>query len=307
MTAEFYLFDVGVGQAAALKLPNGKWCMFDLGKSNTFSPVNWIVGRNRSYSILSSVLSGNNTPYPFRFFKTTISHYHGDHLGDAVALFQTGSEYLKFVEYDQLYLNDCYETCFYESKEIITTVVNHISRIYGTTPAYADYGQVTIGELCLPVTVARGIGGDANSRVNNASIVTRIDVYGNSILICGDVEKEAWEAVIADRGNYGNIWRPFLSNIDILVAPHHGHKSGYSIDLLNLAKPAIVLVSVQSRDTKVDTRYSQEPIRSITIGGESCSYISTRDKGHIKISIRPPTSILGKGDQYWSFGDSALP
>ena len=103
---------------------------------------------------------------------------------------------------------------------------------------------LAIGELCLPVAVARSIGGDANARVNNASVVTRIDVYGNSILICGDIEKEAWAAIINNTGDYGRLWRPFLSNIDILIAPHHGHRSGYSAELMNSAQPAVVLVSV---------------------------------------------------------------
>ena len=89
MIAEFYLFNVEMGQAAALKLPNGQWCMFYIGKSGSFSPVNWIINRCRMYSTIGSLLTGT-TADPFRFFKTTISHYHGDHLGDSLALFQVG-------------------------------------------------------------------------------------------------------------------------------------------------------------------------------------------------------------------------
>ena len=48
MTAEFYLFNVEMGQAAALKLPNGQGGMFDIGKSGSFSPVNWVINRCRS-------------------------------------------------------------------------------------------------------------------------------------------------------------------------------------------------------------------------------------------------------------------
>lgn len=305
MNAEFYLFDVEMGQAAALKLPKGRWCMFDMGKSGSFSPVGWIINRNRATSMIGSLLTGK-TLDPFRFFKTTISHYHGDHLGDALALFRVGTDYLKSVAYDQPYLNDCYSTCSYESKEIITTVIHHIGSIFGLDTAYADYGEATVGELCLPVDIARGIGGGANSRVNNASIVTRIDIYGNSILLCGDVEKEAWEAIIADKREYGNMWRQFLSNTNIMVAPHHGHKSAYSIDLLNLVKPDVVLVSVQSKNPNVDSRYSQYPVRGIKIGNDTYSYISTRQKGHIKITFVPPSQLLGKGMQYWSFGENAV-
>ncbi len=57
---------------------------------------------------------------------------------------------------------------------------------------------------------------------NNASIVTRINVFGYSILLCGDVMKDAWEVITKDP-----LWQQFVSNIDVLVAPHHGHSSGY--------------------------------------------------------------------------------
>lgn len=305
MTAEFYLFDVGVGQAAALKSPNGKWCVFDVGKSGSFSPVSWIVGQGRMSSAIGSILTGTTAP-TFHFFKATFSHYHGDHLGDVSALIRTGTDYFRAVHHDQPYLQDCYATCSYESKAIVNSAVAYAQAVFGSTWVIPDYGGVTIRELSLPVEIARGLGGDANSRVNNASIVTRIDVYSNSILICGDVEKEAWDAIIADQGEYGKTWRPFLSTIDIMVAPHHGHKSGYSIDLLNHAKPAVVLMSVQSKNPNVDSRYSREPVRGIRIGNDSYSYISTRQKGHIKISFEPPKTILGKGMQYWLFGDSTL-
>jgi len=301
MMANFYLFDVEMGQAAALELPNGRWCIFDIGKSTLFSPVNWIINRSNMYSRIGSLLTSTTVP-PFRFFKTTLSHFHGDHLSDAVALFQVGTDYLRSVDHDQLYLNDCYSTCSYESKSVITTVVNYIQRTFGSHEIVSDYGGVSIGELSLPVDFVRGLGGDANSRVNNASIVTRIDVYGNSILLCGDVEKEAWEAIVADR----EVWRTFLDNIDILVAPHHGHKSGYSVDLLNLSKPSVVLASVPSKDPHVDSRYSESPVRGIIVGNSSYNLITTRKQGHIKVSIEKPNTLLGIGKRSWSFGENAL-
>ena len=118
--------------------------------------------------------------------------------------------------------------------------------------------------------------------------------------------KEAWEAIINDRGQYGNLWRPFLRDIDVLVAPHHGHSSGYSVDLLNLTAPSVVLVSAVTKDPHVENRYSQPPVRGISINNTNYNYISTRQKGHIKITISPPKTIGGVGARSWSFGDVAL-
>ena len=306
MSATFHLFDVDHGQSAALHLPNGRWCIFDVGCTGTFSPVRWVAGNDRN-SLLTQALGG--TP-GFRFLKGTVSHMHGDHLADYANLFQHGPDFLKSVEADQAYLTDCYATCAGESS---TAKVQAFSQRYasGFSPALSapDYGGVQINELCLPVAVARQIGGDANSRVNNASIVTRVDAYGNSILLCGDLEKEAWDAIIQDAGDYGRLWRPFLSNVDILVAPHHGHKSGYSTALLDLAKPAVVLASVVAKDPHVDSRYSQTPVRGIRIGSTDYSLITTRKQGHVKIDIRPPDIPAGQftGGTFWTFGFAALP
>jgi beta-lactamase superfamily II metal-dependent hydrolase len=306
MTAEFYLFDVGVGQAAALKLPNNKWCIFDVGKSSEFSPVNWIANRNRYASLIIATIT--NRPIPtFNFLKATISHHHADHLSDCRSLFQYGPQYLSTVDVDSEYIKDVISS---NSKESLTDVIffaKEAINSYGPITTQPDYGGVLINERRLPVVFARNIGGDSNARVNNASIITRINVYGNSILLCGDMEKEAWDTIISDTGTFGKSWRLFLSNIDIMIAPHHGHRSGFSTNLLNIAKPSVVLISIQSNNPNVDSRYSQEFIRGIKIGNDSYSYISTRQKGHIKIKFQSPTSFLeGKGSRSWSFGDEAL-
>ncbi len=304
MSVQFYLFDVDHGQSAALHLPNGRWCIFDLGATSTFSPVNWIVSRelqpwrNNALARLAALRA-------FKFLIATVSHLHGDHLADWQNMTAYGPEFIRSVQPDQEYLQDCRDTNTDQSWPLVLGFAQHVASSFSGS-IIPDYGGVMIRQVSLPVGVARQLGGDANARVNNSSIVTRIDVYGNSILLCGDMMKEAWKAIISDQGQYGREWRPFLSNIDLLVAPHHGHRTAFSIDLLNIAKPAVVLVSVVSNDPNVDSRYSQVPVRGIKIGGTDYSYISTRQKGHIKVTIEQPRTILGAGTTYWKFGDEAL-
>ncbi len=306
MTAEFYLFDVDHGQSSALRFPNGRWCIFDLGCTSSFSPIRWIANRGNSTQMASPLLTLLGTP-AFRFLKATVSHFHGDHIDDYSNLFQYGPDFLKTVDADNSYLTDCYATCAGDSATKVYSFMQNYSNGFSSTNSIPDYGAVAIRELCLPVDVARSVGGDANARVNNASVITRIDVYGNSILLCGDMQKEAWEAIIADQGHYGPVWRPFISNIDILVAPHHGHRNAYSANLLNLATPAVVLASVVSKDPNVESRYSQAPVKGISLNGDDYSCITTRQKGHIKVIISPPPSLLGgNGNRSWSFGNAAL-
>lgn len=306
MTATFYLFDVCHGQSAALQLANGQWCVFDVGCRSDFSPVVWLMTKGSYRKIddpiiaqLMACISGNNV------LKATISHFHGDHLADWENLISLKPQFMKTVNYDLEYLKDSQGSNTSQSWQKVLSYAQDMYSNYQSL-GYADYGSVQIREMSLPVEVARSIGGDTNARVNNASIITRIDVYGNSILLCGDMQKEAWEAIINDHGDYGRTWRPFLSNIDILVAPHHGHRSGYSASLMKITKPSVVLVSAVSRDPNVDTRYSQHPVKGVKIGAKHFNYISTRRSGHIKIRINAPLNLSGKGKRIWTFGDEAL-
>ncbi len=350
MNAEFYLFNVDHGQSAALHLPNGRWCIFDLGRTASFSPVRWIANwearrqnvihnallpfgtsTRRPNKFLAALARANDyglaNPYsqglsggllgatltaplprtePFRFLKATVSHFHGDHLADWGTLACYEQDYMRTVSFDKEYLYDCLSSNTSQSLDLVLRFSGHFNDNFSPAFIGPNYGSGTIRELSLPVSVVRYLGGDANSRVNNASVITRIDIYGNSILLCGDMENEAWEAIISDRGQYGASWRPFLRDIDILVAPHHGHKSGFSTSLLNLAKPTVVLASVVSKDPHVDTRYSQDPVRGIQLNQDNHKLITTRQKGHIKITIELPTLGFLKGRRSWSFGDAAL-
>jgi hypothetical protein len=295
MSFDFYLFDVNDGQCAVVKMPNGKWCIFDAGRSAGFSPVVAV------WSMLGTGLSSLPVGLrpPFTFLKATISHLHADHLADYANLFTPPPTYFKTVEYDAAYLDDAIASSSHGSVPLIVDFCKRYMGTYGGLPVVPDYGGASIRELGLAVEVARALGGSANSKVNNASIVTRIDCYGHAILISGDMEKDAWDFVLTSP-TLGPIWRPFVSNIDVFVAPHHGHSSGYSTELMTTARPNVVLISVASKDPHVDTRYSSEAVSGIKIDGKLCKSITTRSLGgHIIFSVAPPVFPSTKGKRTW--------
>lgn len=312
---DFYLFDVAHGQCAAARLPNGRWCVFDAGGNDTFSPIDWIVQRatGADHRTLEGMLASSS----FRFLKATISHLHGDHLYQWKPLLAHGPEYLRTVAIDRDYLLDVAASSTDDSLASILEFCKRKEDGFGPAATVPSYGGAAIVELDLGVATARSLGGTANSHVNNASIVTRLDCYGNSILLCGDMETEGWEYAL-QRFVFAEAWRRHVANVDILVAPHHGHTAGFSADLMALAKPKVVLVSVRSGDDCVDSRYSSDQyVGGITIGGTTYKCMTTRSQGHIKLSIAPPkptgTGLLaslqiptGKGGRTWTFGDAAI-
>jgi beta-lactamase superfamily II metal-dependent hydrolase len=297
MSFHFYLFDVNHGQSAAARLPNGRWCIFDAGCSTLLSPTRYILGLEpKGNTLLTGRLVGNIKP--FNFLKATISHLHGDHLADYRNIFLALPEFLKTIDYDQEYLTDVFLSSARESWDTISAFCSEHGSQYGAATAIPDYGGVTIMEWGLTVSMARSIGGSANSRVNNASIVTRINCDGNSILLCGDMETEAWDFVL-NRSRDKTLWQALVVNIDVLVAPHHGHSSGYSVDLMKMANPSVVLVSVETGDENVDTRYSGEVVNGITVNGQPYKSITTRKNGTIHLEINPPLAPATKGVRTW--------
>lgn len=314
---EFYLFDVQHGQSAAVRLPNGRWCLFDAGDGREGSPTEWIRRQEAvkasvasllarpalSPSLFSQRLSLLDRPPAFQYLKMTVSHLHHDHLSDWEAALGASPAFLRTVHFDREYLQDVVASSHEDSYPSVLRFCQHYNGGFSLTNVAPDYGAATITEYALPVDVVRALGGTANSRVNNASVITRIDCYGNSILLCGDMESAAWEFVL-NRSRDKDIWRRLVANVDILVAPHHGHSSAYSTALMEWARPSVVLVSIKSYDMHVDDRYSSESVGGIVLNGTIYKRITTRRNDTIKVEIAPPTTLLGKGSRIWTLNYS---
>jgi len=260
--------------------------MFDAGRTASFSPVEYVRR-----------LSGE--AQNFRFYKGTISHWHFDHLADYTEMLVARPQFLKTVSWDQEFLENVEESSSEDSWPKVLTFGQQYAGIY-TTTGTANYGDVIIRELSMDPATARSVSGTANSAVNNASIVTRIEWMGYSILVCGDMEVEGWDYVLTDGPPLTRaLWQRHVSNINTLVAPHHGHNSAFSSTLMQAANPQAVLVSVTSGDEHVNSGYSN--IDGITIGGTAYKCITTRQKGTVRIEVRASESLVVPPSSYWTF------
>lgn len=70
---------------------------------------------------------------------------------------------------------------------------------------------------------------------NELSYVLLFKPFGKKILFCGDSGEKEWETILATCEND-------VSNIDVLIAPHHGRGSGGNDDYLDTLKPKLALL-----------------------------------------------------------------
>jgi competence protein ComEC len=211
---EVIFFDVGQGDAALVKFPDGKNMLIDAGPN--------LVGFDAGKYFLLPYFKRNGIN---RINTVVLSHADNDHIGGMPTLFRN-------VKIDQLF-----DTGLYHSSQVCSTykflidslhmdhqIVNHVSQL----KKYNNYGVYLLHPNME-------FWKKYNNDVNNSSIIVKI-VYGKrSFLFTGDIEEEA-ETVLL---NYGN-----LLKTDVLKIPHHGSKTSSTMELLKLVKPQYAIISL---------------------------------------------------------------
>jgi len=83
-------------------------------------------------------------------------------------------------------------------------------------------------------------GSDADMSVtdNNRSCVVKITSVSGSVLLTGDIEKQAESALVGQRELASG--RVFLKS-DVMIAPHHGSKTSSSIEFIEAVQPGLTI------------------------------------------------------------------
>jgi competence protein ComEC len=184
-------FDVGHGDAALLRLPNGRHLLIDAGARGP-------TGDHGTHTILPHLERYGID----RLDAVLVSHPHGDHLGGVPAL-------LRGVPVDQLITSGATvdSELFAETRHLIdSTSVPHRTVQRGDTLHLDPSVRLQV--------LAPGPDMRASDNANDASIVLRV-VYGQTtLLFTGDAERDA-EAALVRR--YGS-----LLDSDVVKVGHHG-------------------------------------------------------------------------------------
>ena len=145
----------------------------------------------------------------------------------------------------------------------------------------ANYGGVSL-EFFRPVKCPA-------DNVNNHSIVTVMTYSGVKFLLPGDNEPPSWCELLRDR--------QFVQAIEgthVLVAPHHGRRSGYHGPLFEHISPLLTIISDgRYVDTSATGRYSAVTkgwdVNKRRGGWETRYCVTTRNDGVIDIEVTPGT------------------
>jgi len=208
-----YFLDIGQGDAILIKTPENHIILIDGGPKNTVMEE------------LSEVL-------PFFNKKIDLlvnTHPHADHIEGLVAVlnrFDVQNVLLTGIDFD----NSSYDE--------FLKIINEKQIPFFIADEKTDFifGNV-IFDLIFPLN---SFLGEKIENVNNSSIAINVNYKGHSILLTGDLEKEAEQELIIANANL---------KADILKAGHHGSRTASTKEFLQKVVPQTVVIQVGKGNT----------------------------------------------------------
>lgn len=229
--------DVGNAASAIVKVPTGYSMMIDCGcnqeKNNPvdifFNNLNWL--QSKDYVTQSGV--------HYKLALLHITHPDDDHVRNAERVKKELTPYL-------VHRNNC--SLFSDSDSINQDYKKYIDSIYnGNDPEIVNYGLDANEAFCIPFEEVQ-TNVKLNKKVrNNSSILRYIKYNGYRILFAGDLEKDGWEWLC---NNDLRFIRLMKEGLDFLIAPHHGHISGFPKSLFDLT--GNVRCVIHSKDSEAN-------------------------------------------------------
>ncbi len=237
--AKIVFWDVEHGHASYLLTPNGRHIVIDLGtgsydSGHEFSPLNHL---KHNYRV-------NQLDY------VIITHPHVDHIDDIFNFDSLKPKVLlrpkhldkepilsKASDADKPKLEK-----YFEISERYNTPVPEESPDSPKNPH--NWGGLTI-KTFVPSKLSQ-------TNLNNHSVVSVFSYAGIKILVPGDNEPPSWHELKEMPG-----FLDVTKDIDVLLAPHHGRKSGFESEIMKHFNPRLTVVSDGAYcDTSATSRYS---------------------------------------------------
>lgn len=197
--------DVGQGDAVFIKAPNGKTMLLDCGEDESFDSLLKPFLISEGVRTLDALVA---------------SHYHSDHVGAADDVFET------FLV-KSLVVPD-YEPKNKTKKGLLSAARKENSEVI----------SVSEGDLLpeidpnLKIAALHPAKGGFSDDENDNSLVLKLEYFGTTILLTGDIEHAAERKVA----------RNYEIETDILKVAHHGSSTSSCTEFLQEADPTYAII-----------------------------------------------------------------
>ena len=275
MSLRIWVHDVGHGQAVHAFMPSDDVVVVDLGRSDSFSPLEWL---HMKASRIDSLV---------------ITHPHGDHIDEILDLDNKDFDVRQLWRPKWLTENEIRESNQVTYKAKTDCYLEMSKRYSHPVPYNRKVGNPAVtGGVRITQHASTGCG---RSNINNHSGVVVFEYLGLKVVIPGDNESPSWRELLENTD-----FLEAARNPDVFMASHHGRESGYYAHLFDdthgIGKPRLCVVSDgRVQDTDAADRYSYHArgwrvnSRSDNLSDER-SCVTTRADGPIEITIGKDTS-----------------
>ncbi len=207
--------DVGKGDATVIETPSGKVVVVDTGGKLA-------NGADHGSRTIAPYLRAHDRE---RISVLLLTHPHPDHVSGAATLL---TQFPVGVLFDNGIDADSAEVRRYRQAAQDRGVPLHLAA-RGTVISLGE--GVTLRALAPPRTAT------AAGRINNTSIVLRLEYGKTAFLLTGDAEADSEGEMLADGQNLA---------CDVLNVGHHGSRASTSAEFLAAAHPRIAVISVNA-------------------------------------------------------------
>ena len=254
--------DVAHGDCIHVSTPCGKNVLIDCGGKGDTSASRWLEALE--------VESLHNL---------IISHPHIDHIRDIVNIDERfcpgtfGRNKAITREKIKEENEDVFDDCGYIIEKYL-----EMNRKYNTPVPPAD--DTTSHEWDGSAYIYRFYNDSQEMGLNDLSRTSFIKCGGHTILHAGDLEEDGWRELLKNKQ-----FRDQLSSTTVLVASHHGRKSGFCSDVFDLLHPVITIVSDgRFQDSSATDKY-YEVTEGLEVDGEERHVLTTRNDKTITVEI----------------------
>lgn len=276
------VFDVGNAACSVISSPTNIGMMIDCGShGDKANPVD-LYNSYKEWLGITPFVKSTGTKYELGLLH--ITHPDDDHVRNAKRIKEELEPYLlRNREYEE----------FPDSESINKDYKDYIDKKYrGTNPEIIDWGFDENKNFQIPMETLKAEESLPKKLRNNSSIIRFIKKNGFRILYSGDMETAGWEWLI---NNDKRFVETISEGIDILIAPHHGHKSGFPNALFDIIENVKCVIHSKGDEgnidgTDVSTQYSEKADGVIYKNlNDKCRYkgkvLTTRSNGNIYVQI----------------------